>query len=610
MQPETHAYDVHDCDVLILGAGLAGLCLARQLLLTQPDLRILLLERRHALPRREQKVGEATVQVSGYYFSRVLGMEEHLLRHHYPKYNLRFYWKTDSENSRFEEYSQSYIRGLSNIYTYQLDRNVLEAELIRVNNESPNFRLLAPAKDFHVDLGTGGAPHTFRCLAEGHEVTGQARWVVDASGRSRMLVRKLSLDRSTPIRHGTSFCWVDGLLDVEKLTDLTAREIRLRPDRQVVGHSPVFLATNHFCGEGFWFWVIPLHGRTSLGLVFDTERVRQEDVDTPQKLVSWICREFPLFARDLPRRKIVSRGAFDSFALDSGQTLSADGWALTGEACRFTDPLYSPGGDLIAIYNTMITDAILTRDRGELETKVRTYEGLARAVYEAYVPSYAVSYDTLGDQEVFSLRYDWELTIYFAFYVFPFINDLFTDRRFVLGFLRRFGQLGPMNRRMHDLLVAFYRWKKENLRERPAKPVFYDFYEATPLIAAEKCFYKVGISVEEARTVLDGQLDNLREMARWIAAHVAATVLDDERALTHPDFVGSLDPEAVVFDPDGWRERLACCRDTAEIWSWKLTPFPRHRFRPERMAMEKMMEKDMDMEDGEEVALKVVGGAR
>ena len=81
-----------DCDVLILGAGLAGLSLARQLLLGGVE-SVLLLERRE-FPPKKQKVGEATVQMSGYYYSRVLEMEEHLLRHHYLKYNLRFWWKT------------------------------------------------------------------------------------------------------------------------------------------------------------------------------------------------------------------------------------------------------------------------------------------------------------------------------------------------------------------------------------------------------------------------------------------------------------------------------------------------------------------------------------
>ena len=46
--------------------GLAGLTLARHLLTTPRRLRILLLERRAAVPSAQQKVGEATVQVSGY----------------------------------------------------------------------------------------------------------------------------------------------------------------------------------------------------------------------------------------------------------------------------------------------------------------------------------------------------------------------------------------------------------------------------------------------------------------------------------------------------------------------------------------------------------------
>lgn len=572
---------MHDepCDVLIIGAGLAGLCLARQLLLAEPGLRIVMIDRRGEVPRTQQKVGEATVQVSGYYLARVLGLEEHLLREHYPKYNLRFYWKTATGGRRYEDLSQSYIRGLSNIFTYQLDRNKLEAELLRLDRESPGFEFHAPARDLEVDLGAGGEMHAFRFRTEQGEISGRARWVVDAAGRSRWLARKLGLLRQSPIRHGSTFFWVDGLLDVEKLTDLTPREIRLRPDRSVLGHAPAFLATNHFCGEGWWFWVIPLHGRTSLGLVFDSEKVPREEVATPARLTDWICRQFPLFARDLPRRTIVGRGGFDSFAHDCAQTLSADGWAMSGEACRFTDPLYSPGGDLIAIYNTVIADAILTRDRRELEAKVRLYEGLARAVYEAYVPSYATSYEVLGDQECFTLRYDWELTIYFAFYVFPFLNDLFTDRAFLVSYLRRFGRLGPMNRGIHDLLVGYYRWKKENRPGLPSEPVFYDFYEAAALKAAEACFYRVGVSLDEARSVLDRQLANLEEMARWIAAHVSANVLGDPRALTHPDFVGSIDVEKLAFDPQAMRERLDACRPTSRRWQWSFEPYPPDRFR-------------------------------
>src|SRR5713101_4390743 len=111
---------------VIIGAGLAGLSLSRQLLLNS-DKKILLRDKRSQIPSPHQKVGEATVQLSAYYFSKVLDLEEHLLRDHYPKYNLRFYWKTDGLANRcFEDYSQSYIRNVSNIATYQLNRNRIE----------------------------------------------------------------------------------------------------------------------------------------------------------------------------------------------------------------------------------------------------------------------------------------------------------------------------------------------------------------------------------------------------------------------------------------------------------------------------------------------------
>src|ERR1051325_5399408 len=99
-------------DVAIIGGGLAGLSLARQLLLNS-DKTILLLEKRAAIPMKLQKHGEATVQLSAYYFSKVLDLEEHLLREHFMKYNLRFYWKTEGkENRSFEDYSQSYVRAM------------------------------------------------------------------------------------------------------------------------------------------------------------------------------------------------------------------------------------------------------------------------------------------------------------------------------------------------------------------------------------------------------------------------------------------------------------------------------------------------------------------
>ena len=564
-------------DVLIIGAGLAGLALARQLLLNTRK-RILLVDRRSEFPPAKQKVGEATVQMSAYYFAKVLDLEEHLLREHFVKYNLRFYWKTPRlANDCYEHYSQAYILKLSNINTYQLDRNKLEGEMLRVNLENPNFDFAPAASELDVTLCETGGPHLFSFKAEGHEVRGSARWIVDTSGRGRFLARRMALGRESPIRHGAHFFWVEGLLNVEKLTNKTPQEIRLRPDRDMLGHLPVWLSTNHFCGEGFWFWTIPLHGKTSLGLVYDNQIFPRERVDTLEKLIAWICEEFPLFGRDLPHRRVLHHTALKDFSYDCAQTISPARWAITGEAGRFTDPLYSPGGDLISLYNTFIADAIQTENDDELAGKCDLYEQLMQAVYQAYVPSYAISYDALGDQECFTMKYSWELAIYFAFFVFPFINDLFTERRFIVTFISRFSKLGPINKNLQAFISDYYQWKKI-ARQHPPRIIYNDFTEMAGLFRAEKTFYQIGVSVEEARRVLDQQLDSLKEMALFIVAHIGAAVLQDERALVNRTFVEGIDLNRLRFDLSEIRERYASCKDSSEMYSWSFDPKVLQRF--------------------------------
>src|SRR5204863_4679460 len=187
---------------------------------------------------------------------------------------------------------------------------------------------------------------------------------------------------------------------------------------------------------------------------------------------------------------------------DCAQTISAERWALSGEAGRFTDPFYSPGSDLISIHNTLIVDAIEQQDPG---AACRVAEQLMRAAYHATVPTYAVSYNVLGDQEAFVLKYTWELSVYFSFYVFPFINDLLTDARFVPGYLARFARLGRLNAALQQLLCDFADWKMQRRPER-ADPILHDFMSIDTLKRAEQTFYCVGVGPAEALRILDDRL--------------------------------------------------------------------------------------------------------
>ena len=309
-----------NADVIITGAGMAGLTLARQLLL-YTDKTILLLDKLENPPGKSQKVGESLVQLAGYYLSKTLDLEEHLLIHHYLKYNLRFHWKTTSgKHDYWEDISSASIRTQSNLATFQLDRNVLEEHLMQVNRENPRFTFTGGARNIKVDLAPeDGEKRNHKVTWDGGEA--ESKWVVDASGRPGILKRSLSLAKKNNIRHGSTWCWVDGMVNFEKMTHLSHSEVINNPLRQQLGNFPFYLGTSHFCGEGRWFWVIPLHGKTSLGLVFDHAVVDPQEVSNGRKMLDWVAKDWPIFAEDFKNRKILDEGRFVDYSYDAAQTI-------------------------------------------------------------------------------------------------------------------------------------------------------------------------------------------------------------------------------------------------------------------------------------------------
>src|SRR5215510_2307980 len=112
-------------DVIIFGGGLAGLTLSIQLRQRFPELDILVLERKqHPLPEAAHKVGESSVEIGANYFSKVLGLEEHLKTRQLRKFGLRFFF---SEGRR--DVDQVVELG-GDTYPptpcYQLDRGIFE----------------------------------------------------------------------------------------------------------------------------------------------------------------------------------------------------------------------------------------------------------------------------------------------------------------------------------------------------------------------------------------------------------------------------------------------------------------------------------------------------
>ncbi len=81
-------------DVVVLGGGLAGLTLTKQLLMKRPQTRIAVVEKRtFPVPEATHKVGESSVEIGAHYFGEELGLKKHLTDHQLPKFGLRFFFK-------------------------------------------------------------------------------------------------------------------------------------------------------------------------------------------------------------------------------------------------------------------------------------------------------------------------------------------------------------------------------------------------------------------------------------------------------------------------------------------------------------------------------------
>lgn len=431
-------------DVIIMGGGLAGGALAQQLKRADPELQLLVVEKRkHPVPEAAHKVGESSVEMGSHYLRNIVGTKEHLETVQLPKAGLRFFFPTGDNRDITQRVELGCTSPLP-VPTHQIDRGRYENMLHDINS-SAGVEVWDNANIQEVIFGAD--QHLVRVLHNEEEVVVSGRWVVDAAGRGNILKRKLGLQKESS--HNVNAVWFrfDEVLNVAHWSADPAWQAEMPADARR-------LSTTHLMGRGYWVWLIPLYpNSTSVGIVADAKLHPHAAMNRFEKAVKWLEKYEPQCAEVVKAKadRLQDFCVLRHYAHDCQQVFSADRWCLTGEAGVFVDPFYSPGSDFIGLSNTIVTTLILKERRGEsIAQDVALYNRFYLDLFHSYIGTYENQYPLMGNAQVMTCKVVWDFSIYWGINALIFFHSKSQDLAFWTALRHYLTRYDKLNVRMQQ----------------------------------------------------------------------------------------------------------------------------------------------------------------
>jgi flavin-dependent dehydrogenase len=500
-------------DVAILGGGMAGLTLALQIKKARPGTRIIVIEKQtYPVPEAAHKVGESTVEIASRYLRDVLELEEHLRTQQLRKFGLRMFFKTEDNQdiTRRVELGSTVFPPLS---TYQLDRgrleNALSEELLRqgivfLQGSKIQQVQLRPEQDFHQVL----------IQQEGDEREIEARWVVDATGRSAFLKRQLGLAKK--VGHHANAVWfrIGYPIDVNTWShDKNWLNRITEGDRS--------LSTNHLMGPGYWVWLIRLaSGSTSVGIVTDAKMHNFEEMNLFGRALAWLHEHEPQCAAEIEahRDQVQDFRVMKDYSYSCEQVFSGERWCLVGEAGVALDPLYSPGSDLIAIANGLTTDLICRYLDGEdVQGRALVHDKLFLSLANIWLSIYEKQYTLMDNAQIMVTKIIWDTAFYWGVFGLLYFHDTFRNIADSPGVAANLSRIALLSNRIQ----AFFReWHAIDQSE--ASDQFVDLYAPLDFMVKLHTGMDAGLSPAE----LDAQFAANVHLFERLAGQIASKVIE------------------------------------------------------------------------------------
>jgi flavin-dependent dehydrogenase len=318
-----------------------------------PKLKVSVVEGPH---KNRPIVGESLVEVSVDFLFE-LGMGAYLVEKHYPKYGLTYYFKPDIDNPADRTYIVDEIPTAPPILSFQINRFTFDKEVRDRNMENGVELLDSTVAGIEIKTGDGLHEVTVQNPA-GEKRTMTARWLVDATGRNRLLQKHLQLQEKVNEQKDVYWFRLKNF-NPEILSHIQAIK---PPNRSYVP----YYATHHFFGKGNWIWCIPMRSPDnepliSIGITYRKDVYPHGEIHTLEQFLECVGREHPVVVELVRSGTVVDTNYYGSYMWECRQRYSPDRWYIIGDAGDTVDPLYSVGLALSSLQIRQVA-AIIQRE--------------------------------------------------------------------------------------------------------------------------------------------------------------------------------------------------------------------------------------------------------
>ena len=423
-------------DVVIMGAGFAGLCQARHLMLNIPNIKIALIDPR-PIERSEKdlKIGESLIEVAALFLCKELGLHDYLIENHPPKSGLNFHWPKDpAQTESLDDYYHIWANRQTPIASFHLQRAKFEQDLLYMNKDMGAVFYNGRVVD--VDLTPSDAIKTVEIKVGGEKIELKAKHIIDAAGRNFIIGRKtdnllFGPENLLGLNNGSTWLRV-------KNVDRTIFHSGYHPDGGSTSH---YYSTNHYFGHGHWLWMIPIDKKSmelSIGVIHHHDVIPAEQINTQDKFCAFLRANHNLLAQLIDSGEIVDFNCWPKIAHKSKTMFSPDNWYVIGDAAHIFDAFYSYGTTMIAFAVESVTEIIRAKLAGEAdaEDKRAAYNDFNLAYGRTVNCLYRGHAQQLGHASVMSWRIYFEYMWWFGVHVPTYIGKWHLDLKFVSKYVQ------------------------------------------------------------------------------------------------------------------------------------------------------------------------------